>query len=227
MNSGHRERVRDQFNTDGIRNMKDYHILEFLLFYAIPRRDTKPIAHHLIDTFGSLSGVLDAEYEDLLRVDGIKEQSATFLKFIPAVLEFYLNEKMENKESIENISDLASILIVKYLNIKVETCMLTSLNDKNQILSIDTISEGTSIATEITPRKIVEIAIRTGATQVVLSHNHPASEPLPSNADMMTTDSIRHSLQQVGIRLRDHLIISGSKYVSCAEGGFLKDYTSF
>lgn len=220
MNSGHRERVRQQFITDGTRNMKDYHILEFLLFYAIPRKDTKPIAHNLIDTFGSFSAVLDADYDDLIKVDGVKEQTAAFIKFIPAVLQYYLEEKTAKKKTIENMAELASILIVKYLNITVETCMLTCLNDKNQILSIQVLSEGTSIATEITPRKVVEVAIRTGATQVVLSHNHPVAEPMPSNADIMTTDAIQQSLKQVGVKLRDHLIINGTSYVSCAECGF-------
>lgn len=221
MHSGHRERLKDQFINDGFNNMKDYHILELLLFYALPRCDTKPIAHKLIDEFGSLANVFDAQIAELTKVSGIKEHSAVLIKMIPQIMRRYLEEKTVGSKEISDIKDIAKMMVSKYIGINNEQVYIVCINNNNQIINTQLLYEGTVTATEITARKVIEIALRIGATKVVLSHNHPKSSPLPSNADIMVTDSISQALKQVGITLLDHIIVSGSDYISMSESGLI------
>lgn len=222
MHSGHRERLKEQFINDGFNNMKDYHILELLLFYAIPRCDTKPIAHKLIDEFGTLANVFDAQIAELMKVSGIKEHSAVLIKMIPQIMRRYLEEKTQVNEEIGDIKEVAKMLVSKYIGINNEQVYLVCMNNKNQIINTQLLYEGTVTATEITARKVIEISLRIGATKVILSHNHPKSSPLPSNADIMVTDAICSALKQVGIKLVDHIIVSGSDYISMSESGLIK-----
>ena len=221
MNGGHRDRVKDQFKSDGFNNMKDYHILEMILFYAVPRIDTKPTAHHLIDYFGSFTKVLDAEISELVKVEGVGQNSAILIKMMIPIMRRYLEEKTTTVKPIKEIDEIAKMLITKYMGVPNEQVYLVCMNNKNHILQTILLHEGTINATEITARKVVETAFRTNASKVILAHNHPQSEPIPSNADIIVTDAIGSALKQMNLELLDHIIVGQSDYTSMAESGFI------
>ena len=95
---GHRQRLKNRFLTEGLDSFETHNILELLLFYSIPQRDTNGIAHKLLDTFGSLKGVFEADFEELIKIDGIKENTATLLKLIPEVARAYFHEEMDEQK---------------------------------------------------------------------------------------------------------------------------------
>ncbi len=220
---GHRNRVLKRFLQHGISELEPHNVLELLLFYAIPRRDTNEIAHELIETFGSLTNVFDASIEDLCSVKGLSERSATLLKIIPQVCSQYYEEKTQHQPYNEdNITEyIAKRLIAKYVQCTNEVSYIICLDNRMRVLYFCKIAEGSPDTVSILTRKIVEIAIRCNATNVILAHNHPTGLALPSRKDRVTTAQLYQALMGVSIKLLDHIIVAGGEYVSMAKIGML------
>ena len=216
---GHRKRLKARFVKTGLDDFEPHNILELLLFYSIPRKDTNPVAHKLINQFGSLSGVFDARPEELMKIDGITESSAALIALIPQIARKYLEDKAEAVNIIGGFSDIGKYLLPKFIGRKVETIMLASLDNKNKIISCSIIAEGDSDRASISKRKIMEEAIRVNATRVVLAHNHPRGFAIPSSEDIFLTEEIYSLLKSVGIELVDHIIFAENDFVSLAASG--------
>jgi len=217
MHRQHRERVKNRFLTEGLDHFEPHNVLELLLFYAIPQKDTNELAHTLIQKFGSLENVFDAPFEDLLEVPGIREHSATLIKMIPALSRRYSIEKNKIKETLSNSASWGKYFIGRYIGIEVETVFLLLLDNKFNEIDCVKIHEGSVNSSAITVRKLVEIAYLRKASMAVLAHNHPSGIAIPSSEDLFTTNEICRAFQLMGIRLLGHIIVAGDQYINLLE----------
>lgn len=220
LHEGHRKRMKERFIKSGLDDFAPHNILELLLFYSIPRGDTNPVAHRLIDTFGSLSGVFDATPEELAKVDGVGENSAILISMIPQIARKYLEDKADTANIVGGCSDIGAFLLPKFVGRTNEALMMVSIDNKNKIISCSVVAEGTVDSAKVSRRKIMEEAIKVKATRVILAHNHPCGVAVPSSEDVVMTKEIGRLFAQVGIELVDHIIVANDDYVSMAASGF-------
>jgi len=217
---GHRERLRERFRKEGLENFQPHEVLEFLLTYSIARRDTNPIAHNLLDRFGSLEAVLEAPEEELMEVDGIGERSASLIHLMPALSAYYLDDKNSRSHFIcDSTAKIGQYLIPKYLGQSEECSYLLSLNNRKQLISCDLVGHGSVSSSPIYFRKVSQILLRHQATAAVISHNHPKGFALPSSEDIHVTRLLADFTRQLEVELLDHIIVSGTDYVSLRESG--------
>ena len=216
-NEGHRQRLRDKFTNNGLDSFHDHEILELLLFYAIPRRNTNGIAHELIKAFGSLSDVLDAPIEKLKAVDGIGDNAATLLKLMPQIARRYSMSKGSFDNILDTTQRSGDYILPFFLSQRDEVVLLVCLDSKNKVLNAQIIHRGSVNSTDISLRKILETAFTYNATKVILAHNHPSGIALPSKEDINTTKYIRDALKILSIKLVDHIIVADGDFVSMAD----------
>ncbi|MBQ2898118.1 MAG: DNA repair protein RadC [Oscillospiraceae bacterium] len=216
---GHRKRLKARFVKSGLDDFEPHNVLELLLFYGIPRKDTNPTAHKLINRFGSLSAVFDARPEELMKVDGITENTAVLISMIPQLARKYLEDKSDAVNAISGFDDIGTYLMPKFVGRTVETIMLAALDNKNKIISCSIIAEGENDRASLSKRKVMEEAIRVGATRVVLAHNHPRGFAMPSKEDIHLTEEVYALLRTVEIELVDHIIFAEDDFVSLAASG--------
>lgn len=220
VHDGHRKRLRQRFVTEGLDHFSDIQVLELMLFYCIPRQDTNPIAHALLDHFGSLSQVLEAPVEELQKVEGIGENTAIFLRLVTQVGRYYLTDRASKAKVLPTLESCAQYLQSYFFGRNVETVYLLCLDAKCKMLCCKKISEGDVNSTGLSVRKIVETALSTNASSVVLAHNHPGGLAIPSNADIQTTMRIAAALQAVDVNFIDHILVTDDDYVSLAQSGY-------
>ena len=220
LHEGHRKRMKERFIKSDLDDFAPHNILELLLFYSIPRGDTNPVAHRLIDTFGSLSGVFDATPEELAKVDGVGENSAILISMIPQIARKYLEDKADTANIVGGCSDIGAFLLPKFVGRTNEALMMVSIDNKNKIISCSVVAEGTVDSAKVSRRKIMEEAMKVKATRVILAHNHPCGVAVPSSEDVVMTKEIGRLFAQVGIELVDHIIVANDDYVSMAASGF-------
>ena len=218
---GARERLRERFWRGGLDGFPDVHVLELLLTFAIPRRETSSTAHALLERFGALSSVLEASREELESVKGVGENAAALLKLIPALDRRYHMSKSGEVTRIRSSDDAGRLLIPRYRHAREEIVYLITLNGKRELIACEEIGRGTIDEAHVSVRTIVETALRRNATAVILSHNHVDGIALPSHQDERTTETIRQALRYVGVTLSDHIIVAGDDYVSFADSGLL------
>ena len=221
--AGHRERLKARFRKGGLEAMEPHTRFELLLCYGIPRRDINEEAHRLLDTFGSLQNIFDAPLEELTKVEGITESAATLIKMIPAFCQLYYEAKVEDGPGEgDNLTHvLAQRLIAKTIAEVNEVAYAVCLDNRLRILCMEKLGEGTASSVSILTRKIVELAIRSNATGVILAHNHPTGMAMPSPKDKNTTWQIYNALAAVSVKLLDHLILARNEYLSMASAGML------
>ncbi len=214
IHDGHRERLKQRFRKSGLNSFEPHQVLELLLFYAIPRRDTNPVAHELLHTFGSLPAVLDAPIKDLCKVNGISEHSATLIKLCGELLVRYHQDIRSEVNAFESLDDIGHYLYPEFLNAHREKAMLVCLNNRLELLGCSVLSTGSIVSTEARLREIIEQSVIHQATRVVLAHNHPAGFAIPSASDLTATRSIIDALKLVEVQLVDHIIFSRDDFVS-------------
>lgn len=216
---GHRERMKRRFLESGLDDFTDIQVLELLLFYAIPQRDTNPIAHALLDHFGSLSQVLDADPEELKKVPGISDHAATLLALVTDVARYYQVDTIQNQKFLTTLDACGEYLVPYFFGRNRETVFLLCLDAKCKVLCCKEIGEGSINSASISVRKVVETALSSNASTVVLAHNHPSGVALPSGEDVETTKRIAAALEAVEIHLADHIVVAEGDYVSMAQSG--------
>ena len=214
LHEGHRERLKQRFLRDGLRGFEPHQILEMLLFYGIPRKDTNGIAHELLNTFGSLAGVLKASYEDLLEVKGMTPNTATLVRFSGQMIREYYDSNLSKDMILDSTEKMGEFILPKFYGEDNEKVLLVCLDNKCKVLHCSFVSEGSMNATEIHVRRILEQAIRNHATAAVIAHNHPSGFALPSIEDQRSTQALTDALQVAGIQLVDHLVVADDDYVS-------------
>ena len=223
VHKGHRERLKARFLETGLDSFTDVQALELLLFYAIPQRDTNPIAHALLDRFGSLSQVLDAPLEALKKVPGISDHSASLLRLVTELARFYQVDSAQRTEVLTSLDACGRYLVPRFFGRKVETVFLLCLDAKCKVLCCREIGEGSVNAASISVRKVVEAALSANATSVVLAHNHPSCVALPSADDVQTTRRIAAALSAVEVKLIDHIVVAEGDFISMTQSGYRFD----
>lgn len=219
IHKGHRDRLKKRFLEDGLDSFTDIQVLELLLFYVIPRKDTNPIAHALLERFGTLSQVLEASVEELKKVDGIGHETAVFLHLIPAAGRYYMVDKAMQSKVLNTLEQCGRYLMPYFFGRQVETVFLLCMDAKCKVLCCKEVGEGSVNSAGISVRKIVETALAANATTVVLAHNHPSGIALPSAEDIQTTRRVAAALRSVDIQLVDHIVVADDDYVSMAMSG--------
>lgn len=220
----HRKRMRERFAKEGLDGMNDHEVLELLLFHALPRVDTNPIAHRLLNAFGSFHAVLEAPTHELAQVEGMGEGSARFLHLLRQTARRYQIDCSEDQlrgAGLTTTEMVGAYLAPQFFGLTEERSMLLCMDSKCKVLSCTELTRGTVRANEVNIRKIVEQTMRMNASAVVLAHNHPNGLALPSREDMQTTQRIADALKLIGIGLRDHIIVAGDDFVSMADSGLL------
>ncbi|MDO4156336.1 MAG: JAB domain-containing protein [Oscillospiraceae bacterium] len=225
LNKGHRSRMRERYLACGFSGFQEHEILEMLLFYALPRVNTNPIAHCLLNTFHSLSGVMDADITELKKIPGIQDQAAIFLKMMPDLFRCYQLSKEKEEASrikldMEQKAFMTMHLRNLYTGINKERAALILLDNDMQIIEQCFISEGSASLVSVNIRNIVEIALKNNAVSVILAHNHPAGSAAPSREDMYVTKQLYNALRYLDITLEDHYILGKDMILSMREHGF-------
>lgn len=218
---GHRQRLKARVISEGIDSFEDHQILELLLFYAIPMKDTNALAHRLIGHYGSLAGVFDANPRDLSALVGVTENTALLLSLIPALARRYQQGKLAPKAVLGSTTaagEYAQTLFTGRLN---EAFYVICLDSQNKVNQATLLHEGTINEAPVYPRLIVETALRHQAASIILAHNHPGGSQRPSQADLDVTRRIRQATEAIAIPVVDHIIVAGDGYYSFAENRVL------
>jgi len=205
---GHRSRLRERFKKAGRQAFADHELLELLLAYAIPRKDTKLLAKRLIEQFGSFAAVIDQPREHLMEIDGIGDQTSIFLSTVRASLTRYLEQKVENARTISKPEDVAEFLRIHLGANQRECLMILCLNDANRLVHHDTVIEGTVNKAPFYPREIIKTALVHNATGLIMVHNHPSGDPTPSENDHRITGMMEELVKEFNITFHDHLIVT-------------------
>ena len=222
IHDGHRQKMRERFLRGGLESFADHEVLELLLYYAIPRRDTNPIAHALMNRYGSLSAVLSAPVEDLQKVEGIGQSAAILLKLASQIC--HKARLAENaQETVLNSSERAGkYLLEVFAEERNEVIYQLCLDRKGKLLACKRLTEGNVSHATLDVRKVVENAILTSASAVILSHNHPSGVALPSQEDYAVTKRVQMALETIGVELADHIIVADRDFVSFADSDYLR-----
>lgn len=214
--SGHRKRMKNKYLAHGLDVFETHEILELALYYAIPMKDTNPIAHRLLDKFGSLSAVMDAPL-DILVECGITENAAIFLKLIPDLLSVYMDDKFNNTEKVITVDNLPKKFINKFLGKNYEMVYLLLMDSKFKELYCGIVSKGSITNADVNIPKVCELAVRYCARYAVIAHNHPSGICLPSNADLKVTARLYQALNVINVELLDHYIVADDDCISLEE----------
>ena len=221
IHEGHRERLKNRFLQEGLDNFDELYVLELLLFYCIPRKDTNPIAHRLLSHFGSIAAVLDAKPEELEKVEGVSKATATFLSLITDVGRYYNTKKKEPGKMLLTLDQCGDYLAPHFFGCEVEVVYILCLDAKGKVLCCKKVGEGSVNSANVPVRRIVEIALNVNATSVVLGHNHPSGLAIPSADDIQTTHRIAGALDAVDVILADHIVASQDDYVSMVKSQYI------
>ncbi len=210
---GHRQRVKERFLQDGLEHFAPHEMLELLLFYAVPQRDTNVMAHRLLERFSTLSGVFTATQEELCAVEGIGEHAATLLRLLLPVASRVMTEIREaHKTDAFTVERAGEYLIKRYLGETSEIIYLLLFDNAKHLIDCVRVYEGSVNSVSITPRMLIEIALSYHASSVILAHNHPNGLPIPSTDDIDTTNLLVGAFNAVGIPFAEHIVVAGGSY---------------
>ena len=222
IHDGHRQRMKERFLSDGLDNFNDIQVLELLLFYAVPRQDTNPIAHALLERFGTLAQVLEAPVSELEKVKGVGHNAAILLSLAPQMGRRYQVSKMMHTKILTSVEECGRYLIPHFFGRRNETVFILCLDAKCKVLGCVEVGEGSVNSAGVPIRRIVETALSYNATTVVLAHNHPSGLALPSGEDVQTTHRVAAALNAVEIALGDHIVVADDDFVSIVQSGYYR-----
>lgn len=221
IHDGHREKLRRRFLDGGLDTFADHEALELLLFYAIPRRDTNELAHRLMEHYGTLDAVLTAPLEELTQISGIGENAAALIRLVPRLAQKARLSAAAREIVLSDAERMGEYLLERFRGEKNEVIYQLCLDRKGKLIVCRRLNEGGVDSSELNIRRLVENALLSSASMVVLAHNHPSGIALPSPEDYVTTDRVEEALRVVGVQLVDHIIVADDDYVSMAASGIL------
>lgn len=217
IHNGHRQRMRERIKKYGAESLEDHELLEVLLYYCIPRKNTNPIAHGLLKEFGNFYELFTADYLDISDKGEISENAALFITLTTEVAKRLNSKRVEKGEHLNTADKAGKFGIDKLKFEKVEVFCLLCLDAANRLISLNEINRGTAAAVDIKTRKLVELAVRYKAVKVILMHNHPGGNVLPSPEDVFLTNEAKRLLKSVEIEVVDHIIVNEDSYFSFLE----------
>lgn len=214
----HRQQWRERYGCEGESAFDDQQLLELLLFYAISRRDTDELAHQLLSRFGSLKAVLRASIDELSTVPGLGGSAATLVR-LAYDISCRAQQLPPSREETKFPKQAGKYFFQLLHEQRVEKLYAAFLDAQERLISCRCLSEGTVTSTSIEIRPIVAYALYLDASGVILAHNHPGGQPLPSQADLSSTRGVERALAPLNIALKDHIIVSDNEYTSLADTG--------
>ncbi|MBQ8076181.1 MAG: DNA repair protein RadC [Oscillospiraceae bacterium] len=219
---GHRDRLRQEFIRLGAESFSEVRALELLLFYAVARRDTNPLAHALLDRFGSLDGVFSATVPELCQVDGIGESTAVLIRLVPELYRRGQAEKTRRTVPIIDSTATAGKMATGcFAGESCERFLLFCLDARKAMKKQEEISRGVVNSVNVDVRRVAELALNNKASACIVAHNHPDGDVLPSEEDKQVTAKLKEALSTLGIPLLDHIIVSGESYFSFLDAGLM------
>ena len=214
MHDGHRRRLRERFRLEGLENFAPHEVLELLLFYARARGDVNPLAHRLLEVFGSLRGVLEAPVEQLCTVEGVGEETAPLLSMMVPMFRRYEMCLCEEKRRLVRYSDVRDHCRALLTGLRKERFYVICVSSQMKVLGQRIVGEGSLGEVAAYPRLVVETALNHNAYGVILCHNHPGGEARPSSGDITVTRELEAVLAKLGIALMEHIIVADGETYS-------------
>ena len=221
LHEGHRKRVRDRYLSEGLDAFEDHQVLELLLYYCIPRRDTNELAHRMIKQFGSLAGLFEAKPKDISEKCGVSENTAILVSLIPSLARRYNTVKLGDRPLLNTSSKAGEYAVSLFAGRTYEVFYAICLNSQNRVNYAALVQEGTLTEAPVYPRLVVEAVLCHKASSVILAHNHPGGSMQPSRADIEVTGRISRALEPISVKVVDHIIVAGGRYFSFKENGLL------
>ncbi len=221
VHQGHRLRVKERFLNEGLDSFSDHQILELLLFYCIPMKDTNDLSHALIQEFGTLDKLLEANPKDISQRCKVSENTSILISMIPQLTRRYLKLKSGEKPMLNSSSKAGDYAVALLTGRVYEGFYVICLDSQNRVNHAELVHEGTINEAPVYPRLIVETALRHRANSIILAHNHPGGTLQPSLADVEITKKIIIALEPISIKVIDHIIVAGDSYYSFAEKGLM------
>lgn len=214
----HRKKVKDRFFECGFTGMPDHNVLEAILFLGIPQKDTNPIAHELIDTFGSFSGVLEAKKSDLLKIKGMTESAAfAIMSYLP-VNRRYIESLQKKKPVFETNDEIIEFLRPLFFEKStIERVFVLCFDSKNRMIACRNICDGDISSALFDVRELTRVVLEVNAQKIIVAHSHPHGVALPSREDISTTKLIYEMMKFIKVHLDDHLIVTDTGYMSMAK----------
>ncbi len=212
LHANHRQRLKKRALTEGLDAFEPHNALELMLFYALPHVDTNDIAHELINRFGSFEGVFEAPIEELVKVKGIKEQAATFIKLMPEFCRYYYCHRKENFVEKPDYDDIGRIFSKYFIGRRQECVACMFLDNEGYYINTKIMFKGSIDSVGFSLRPLVDEALRCGAYKIAIAHNHPTEVPIASMQDIDTTKRLKNSLSQMNIELIDNFVITQDFY---------------
>lgn len=214
------KRLKERFRQSQLEGFSNSEVLELLLSFAIPGKDVKPVARELMKKFNGLRGILDAAPEELKGIKGVGNNAATIIKVVKSLSGLYLRERIEGRDVIKSPKDVIDYLKAALSGERVEKFLGIYLNSRNEIISVDTLQEGTLNRTIVYPRKAIEQAFKHNACSVIFVHNHPSGNPEPSQADHQLMRMLERAAHAVDLIVLDHIVIGKNSHFSAKNGGW-------
>ena len=224
MHKGHRKRLREKFLKSGLSGFHDYEIVELLLTLGSPRRDRKPQAKEALKRFKTLRGVLSASAEELQQIEGIGPHSAFGIKLVQEIAREFLKGKIVDQPLLKSSREIFDYLYHAMRDLKKELFKVIYLSSQNQIIEVVDLFEGTVDSSSISPREIIEGALKDSAAALIFVHNHPSGNPAPSTSDRELTRQLVYVGKIMQMRVVDHIIIGNDRYYSFADEGLVEEY---
>lgn len=219
--AGHRSRLRARLIDSGGDALQDYELIEYLLALAIPRRDTKPLAKALLREFNGIGGLMSADTDALLRIDGVGETVVAALKIVQATSLRLLRSEVAEKPVLASWQALIDYLRADMGYITIERVRVLHLNGKNMLIRDEVVSEGSIDQASVHVREVIRRAIDLGSSAIILVHNHPSGDPTPSRADITLTRDIIEAGKRLNIAVHDHVIIGATGHSSMRALGLI------
>lgn len=227
LHANHRARMQARVRRDGLESLAEHEALEYLLYFAIPRQNTNPMAHRLIQHFGSFCRVLEASEEELLEVEGIGPSSARVIRSVLEFARYYAMHKRTGHVRLNTTEKVAEYIRPLFLGMQQEALYLIAMDDNYTPLRDIRIGEGLPNKLTFDINKLARTAVSTGCTCAVLAHNHPSGLAVPSEADFAATVQITKALGMLGIDLLDHLIITDADAASMRDSGRMPHFDPY
>jgi DNA repair protein RadC len=218
---GHRKRLREKYAAEGISALRDYELLELLLSFSIPHRDTKPYAKKLLSVFQNVRRVLEADLISLQTLGELPAQSALHFKAMGDLFRLAQQEEFKRGRIISSPDHVISFLREQIGSRPREIFTALFLDHRNHLLAFEHLQEGTVDHTAVYPREILKRSLDLGATGLILSHNHPAGSLEASEGDKQLTRQILTAARAMGITIHDHLIVTTEGHFSFRQAGLL------
>lgn len=216
---GHRQRVKNRFLKHGLESFEDHQVLEALLFYSVPKKDTNELAHLLLKTYGSIDKVFEADYDDLIKIKGVGENTASLIKFFQMLSKRYVYSTFVHDGAIRlnEPKILMNYCRTLFKGEKKEIIYAIALDDELYLIDKMKINSGEPNRVEVPFRNLTEFAIKCNCTRMVIAHNHPNGPMIPSRADIHSTSSVADQLSSVDVELVDHIVVGRNGATSIRE----------